>query len=88
MTRDEQRTKCFDAMEAAYETSRSSAPGAHRRSLAAAFDSLHGLAHVVPPEVTKEMNIAVIGYGRQGCGTVFRIMAAAGDLTNPPEEKP
>jgi hypothetical protein len=93
VTRNEARTKCFDAMEAAYDRTRSSRAGAHRHSLAAAFDSLHGIAVICPVEATEEMRTAAYDEERRAglnAGSaliLFRVMAAAGDLTKPSEKK-
>jgi hypothetical protein len=60
------------------------------RDMTAAFDSLHGVAFVDPTEATEEMikagwwNAEYEGQ-KAPVAELYRIMAAAGDLTNPPE---
>ncbi len=61
-------------------------------------DALHGLARVVPVEATEEMIDGEldrrdrltygIGLDERSVSNAWRAMTAAGDLTNPPEEKP
>lgn len=82
MTRDEHREKCFDAMEAAYWRAFDKSDKV-RDYLAAAFDSLHGLAHVNSVEATE-----LPDYVEAMFQEVWRAMSAAGDLTNLPEQKP
>ena len=92
MTRDEYRAKCIEAMKAAYAR-----PGApfvgsltpdeiFTRRMTAAFDALHGIARVVPVEITEEMMEAVDW--QYPADLLFDTMSAAGDLTKPPEKKP
>lgn len=79
MTRDEHRAKCIEALNYMLRLH-----GAH--SLISPFlaiellDSLHGIVWVIPIETTEGMlqDSHIRGW---------RAMAAAGDLTNPPEEK-
>lgn len=61
----------------------------HDVALTAAFDALHGIVRAVPLEATDEMKQAALrsdDYGTRE--TMFRDMAAAGDLTKKPEKKP
>jgi hypothetical protein len=59
----------------------------------AAFDSLHGIATVNLPEATEEMRAAAYeeerraGINAGSALILFRVMAAAGDLTKPSEKK-
>jgi hypothetical protein len=55
------------------------------------LDSLHGIARVDPIEATEEMIAAgsdAEGYSEGDIHGIWKAMAAAGDLTNPPETKP
>jgi hypothetical protein len=84
MTRDEHREKCIEVMASAYRRFDKRLPAMQR-----AFDSLHGIARVVPIEATEEMRIlGHDGYGVDGMKGAWNEMSAAGDLTNPPEGKP
>jgi hypothetical protein len=63
MTRDEYRAKCIEAMKAAYVVFELTPEHASDEffdlftaSFTAIFDSLHGIAHVVPIEATEEMS--------------------------------
>jgi hypothetical protein len=86
MTRDEHRAKCIEVMQKA----------ATANPLVidwwGAFDSLHGIAFVCPIEATVEMiNAAEPVYDDtfpQCADNIYKAMAAAGDLTKPPEPKP
>ena len=102
MTRGEHRATCIEAMRAAYRTELNSDGRAEERqgglrAMTAAFDSLHGIAFVDPIEATEEMieegadmMSGLVSEGREGRAAVkiFAAMAARGDLTNTPEEKP
>lgn len=95
MTLDEHRNACIEGMAAAiaqtpWENISGWSRNAFLRKATRAFDSLNGIAFVDPIEATEEMVRAAYGpqtniaYAR----TVFHAMAAAGNLTNPPEKKP
>lgn len=82
MTRDEHRAKCINEM--AFRS------GIDYDEAEVAFDSLHGLARVVPIEATEEMikaGMAVLVPTMQPivAEEVFHAMVAAGDLSNGPE---
>lgn len=53
------------------------------------LDSLHGIAFVDPIEATEEMIAAGVHAAHpENCREVYAAIAARGDLTNQPEEKP
>jgi hypothetical protein len=54
-----------------------------RELLIAAFDALHGIAHVNWISATEEM--ARAGIGRTEI-SAWKVMSQVGDLTNPPEQ--
>jgi hypothetical protein len=68
----------------------------YRRKETFALDSLHDIARVVPVEATEEMHVAAKNTREADktrglptpWGKVWRVMSAAGDLTNPQERKP
>lgn len=76
MTRDEHRKACIEAMEEAFCEVE---PSTIHEGLTAAFDSLHGIARVVP--IGAEMKLLPRSDGD------FDIDTRSADLTNPPEEK-
>jgi hypothetical protein len=96
MTLDEYRKACIEAMEMAYEAQRRK--DGHKlstfykiKAMTAALDAIPAVsARVVPAEATEQMlqtgseKFAETGLWAQ----LWRAMAAAGDLTNPPEKKP
>lgn len=87
MTRDKYRETCIKAMEKAMRGPLSKRQA--RINAVAALDSLHGIAFVDPVEPAEEMVAAGMGVPHhENCCEVFAAMAAAGNLTNPPEEKP
>lgn len=93
MTREEFRRKCIDAMKHAIWTTKHGYDGGEAQAISA-FDSLHGIVLVCQPEATEEMHIAVNAqrakdqskFRPSPWGEMFKTMAAAGDLTNPPDE--
>jgi hypothetical protein len=93
MTRDEHREECFEEMKAAAARQVGDLGVLGdvwwTEILTAAFDSLHGIARVVPVEATEEMleerRDVYTEYDARG---IWRDMSAVGDLTNPPEGKP
>lgn len=88
MTRDKYRETCIKAMEKAMRGPLSKRQA--RINAVAALDSLHGIAFVDPVEPAEDMILeaderAILD------GSAVRLylaMAAAGNLTNTPEEKP
>jgi hypothetical protein len=90
MTRDEHRAKYIEAIADELEPDwrrLQKIDWAHGivvlRKAARIFDSLHGIARVVPVEATQEMELktSMDISGRRN----FDIMSAAGDLTNDPD---
>lgn len=84
VTTHELRLECAEAIAKAANIS-------VRRAFLA-LDSLHGLARIVPIEATEvmvEAGMYVLGLTMKPIVSeeVFHAMAAAGDLTNPPEKK-
>jgi hypothetical protein len=97
MTLDEQRAKCIEAIKICHQTYEIGYFSDFHA--ARILDSLHGIARVDPIEATEEMLKAYCGaLNIGGHGHVFpekikaaarwSAMSAAGDLTNPPEQKP
>jgi hypothetical protein len=86
MTRDEHREKCIEAMHDAFYARTSGLPVSIHEALEAAFDALpSACADVVPVEVTEEMLMR--GHLQSTLPGVWRVMRAAGSLTNPPGPK-
>src|SRR6266550_4472626 len=99
MTRDEQRNECIEVMDRAFMSVawRHICPDVFeqrriKKGIAAAFDSLHGIARVNPIEATE--SIIKAAYHPNGelddvpMATIeecWEEMSAAGDLTKPPE---
>ncbi len=81
MTRDEHRAKCIEAIGGALAKLGIFISYAQAT---AAFDALDGIAFVNSPE---PQELTRLGYSLLTIKRWIR-MAAAGDLTNPPEEKP
>jgi len=108
MTSDEYRAKCIEAEAiAAFERYNDSpwicASEDEKKhwiwTMTAAFDSIHGIARVVPIEATEEMvkagSSALVRwessndpYSANCVTAVYKAMSAAGRLTSPPEKKP
>jgi hypothetical protein len=87
MTRDEHRAKCIETMEIAGNRRISEGEADLRAILTSAFESLHGIARVVPIEATKEMLHAALPMSVRTNPELWRAMSAAGDLTNAPENR-
>jgi hypothetical protein len=89
MTRYEQRAKCIEAIKRAYIAAYGL--GGVDAAFAAAFDSLHGIARVVPIEATEDMqhsgSIMIDGTWSEA-RMCYEEMTAIGVITNPPEGKP
>lgn len=93
-SRNEQRAKCIEAMAVAdcelsgelWNELSEAAREDYRMNARPLFDSLHGLARVNPIEATKEMVDPKVE--SEGQRRTWRYMSAAGDITNPPGEKP
>jgi hypothetical protein len=85
MTRDEYRARCIEAIAYGQKWEEVVEKDVYRCHAAKILDSLHGIARVVPIEATEEMSISGIDAAP---GQTWRAMSAAGDLTNPPEQKP
>lgn len=86
--RDELREKCVRAMvDAGNKHKRGH--GTSWETMAIAFDSLHGLVRVNPIEATEDMQIAGVEADNNDSHLrgVWRVMSAAGDLTNAPEKR-
>lgn len=100
MTSDELRQQCIDAMEVAADNAlpclcdkdgHPISPGDFHAAIEAAFDAMHGLVRLEPPEATPEMieagamKVSYPAYSEAGrvATNVWRVMAAAGDLTRP-----
>jgi hypothetical protein len=91
--RDEHRTKCIEAIKICHQTFEIGYFSDFQA--ARILDSLDGVARVVPIEATEEMLAAarreVDDLCERGPGEyadLYCAMSAAGDLTNPPENKP
>lgn len=84
MTLDEHREACIEALKVCYRTYNIGYFEAFQA--AQLLDSLHGIARVVPAEATGEMLKAA--HMRGGYAKLFEAMAAAGDLTNSPGDRP
>jgi hypothetical protein len=92
VTHDEHRAKCIEAMELAYADRVTKGNWQFRDLMIAVFDALHNVARVNPIEATNKM----VEAGSEKCGpeygwigsiSIWNAMSAAGDLTNPPEDK-
>jgi hypothetical protein len=97
MTRDEARAKCIEAVAEKIAFDMDTLPWAlvnehhknfYRRVARRSFDSLHGIARVNLPEATEEMIEAGNSIEDGDHLSVWSVMAATGNLTNPPETKP
>lgn len=92
--RDDKRTECIEALRGAVNKEKRG-NGMSWETAEVAFDSLRGLARVVPIEATEEMIVSGKQeyesdeiYSRESIvKSVFQAMSSAGDLTNPPEKK-
>jgi hypothetical protein len=94
MTRDDHRAKCIEAMMFALINAHDHNSDWFRMA-ATAFDSLHGIARVVPVEANNEMIHtgvgAIVGSPESAwinAISCWNAMSAAGNLTNQPEGKP
>ena len=81
MTRDEAREKCFEAQTLAYVKAWQ-AGESRLDCFRAAFDTLNGIARVVPIEATEEMIMHANLSSNRGAEMMWKIMSTWGDLTN------
>jgi len=102
MTRDEHRAKCIEALARTYyyeqvQDDDEQFEEATTQEIQACIevgenllDCLHGITRVAPVEATMEMTRSWFGNQNNTdyAEAVWRTMAAAGDLTNPPGKKP
>ncbi len=92
MTLDEHRAKCIEAM--CRVRVKQSDPSLNMiwqdffEEMMTIFDSLHGIARVVPVEATDEMieELCSTGLYDDEANQLWRAASRVGDLTNPPEK--
>jgi hypothetical protein len=84
MTNDEQRKVCVSMV---HGTLIGLGYNATLEEATDIFDAVYGLARICPIEATAEMLEAAQNYFGEGL-TAYYAIAAAGDLTKPPEVKP
>lgn len=92
--RTQHRRACIEAMEEAFYNRTSGEPTSIYEAMTAAFDAIATAdSRVVPNGATEEMVAAgraanLDKYSNEGLyQRIWRAMSAAGDLTNPPENK-